>query len=57
MFKVLINFIDSVTRIEYQKGDVFDITGLSEERVHELTSENNRIGIPLIKEDTVEEFK
>nr|DAV42096.1 MAG TPA: hypothetical protein [Caudoviricetes sp.] len=57
MYKVLINFIDSVTRIEYQKGDVFDITGLSEERVHELTSENNRIGIPLIKEETAEEFK
>ena len=50
MYKVLINFIDAETRNEYKVGDEFDTTGMTDERIHELTTENNRIGVPLIGE-------
>lgn len=58
MYKVLINFIDAETRNEYKVGDEFDTTGMTDERIHELTTENNRIGVPLIEkvEETTETF-
>lgn len=58
MYKALINFIDAETRKEYKVGDEFDATGMTDERIHELTTENNRIGVPLIEkvEETTETF-
>lgn len=58
MYKALINFIDAETRSEYKAGDEFDITGMTDERIHELTTEHNRIGVPLIceVEETAETF-
>lgn len=58
MYKALINFIDAETRNEYKVGDEFDTTGMTDERIHELTTEHNRIGVPLIKkvEETTETF-
>ena len=53
MHKALINFIDAETRKEYKVGDEFDTTGMTDERIHELTTKHNRIGVPLI--DEVEE--
>lgn len=49
MHKALINFIDAETRNEYKVGDEFDTTGMTDERIHELTTEHNRIGVPLIE--------
>lgn len=48
MYKALIKFIDAETLREYNAGDEFDVTGMTEERIHELTTENNRVGVPLI---------
>ena len=58
MYKALINFIDAETRNEYKVGEEFDTTGMTDERIHELTTENNRIGVPLIEkvEETTETF-
>lgn len=60
MYKALIKFIDAETRNEYKVGDEFDVTGMTDERIHELTTENNRIGVPLIVEveetETTETF-
>ena len=58
MHKALINFIDAETRKEYKVGDEFDTTGMTDQRIHELTTENNRIGVPLIEklEETTETF-
>lgn len=60
MYKALINFIDAETRNEYKVGDEFDTTGMTDERIHELTTEHNRIGVPLISEveetETTETF-
>ena len=60
MHKALINFIDAETRKEYKVGDEFDTTGMTDERIHELTTEHNRIGVPLIgeveKTETTEVF-
>lgn len=58
MHKALINFIDAETFKEYKVGDEFDTTGMTDERIHELTTENNRIGVPLIGqvEETTETF-
>lgn len=58
MHKALINFIDTETRKEYKVGDEFDTTGMTDERIHELTTEHNRIGVPLIEkvEETTETF-
>ena len=58
MYKALINFIDAKTLKEYKVGDEFDTTGMTDERIHELTTENNRIGVPLIGEveETTETF-
>lgn len=60
MHKALINFIDAETRKEYKAGDKFDATGMTDERIHELTTEHNRIGVPLIVEveetETTETF-
>lgn len=50
MHKALINFIDAETRQEYKAGDEFDVTEMTDERIHELTTEHNRIGVPLIGE-------
>ena len=50
MYKALIKFIDAETLREYSIGDEFDVTGMTDERIHELTTENNRIGVPLICE-------
>lgn len=49
MYKALIKFIDAETLKEYNVGDEFDSTGMMDERIHELTTENNRIGVPLIE--------
>lgn len=49
MYKALIKFIDAETLREYNVGDEFDTTGMTDERIHELTTENNRIGVPLIE--------
>lgn len=49
MYKALIKFIDAETLREYNVGDEFDSTGMTDERIHELTTENNRIGVPLIE--------
>ena len=58
MYKALINFIDAETRNEYKVGDEFYTTGMTQERIKELTTENNRIGVPLIEkvEETTETF-
>lgn len=58
MYKALIKFIDAETRQEYKAGDEFDTTGMTDERIHELTTEHNRIGVPLIGEveETTETF-
>lgn len=58
MYKALIKFIDAETLREYNVGDEFDVTGMTEERIHELTTENNRVGFPLIGivEETTETF-
>lgn len=58
MYKALIKFIDAETLREYNVGDEFDSTGITEERIHELTTEHNRIGVPLIGEveETTETF-
>ena len=58
MYKALINFIDAETRNEYKVGDEFDVTGMTDERIYELTTVNNRIGVPLIEkvEETTETF-
>lgn len=58
MYKALIKFIDAETLREYNVGDEFDSTGITEERIKELTTENNRVGVPLIKkvEETTETF-
>lgn len=58
MYKALINFIDAETLKEYKAGDEFDTTGMTDERIHELITENNRIGVPLIGEveETTETF-
>lgn len=58
MYKALIKFIDAETLREYNVGDEFDTTGMTDERIHELTTEHNRIGVPLIceVEETTETF-
>ena len=58
MYKALINFIDAETRNEYKVGDEFDTTGMTDQRIHELTTEKNRVGVPLIEkvEETTETF-
>lgn len=58
MHKALINFIDAETRQEYKVGDEFDTTDMTDERIHELTTKHNRIGVPLIAEveETTETF-
>lgn len=58
MYKALIKFIDAETLREYNVGDEFDTTGMTDERIHELTTEHNRIGVPLIGEveETTETF-
>lgn len=58
MYKALIKFIDAETLREYKVGDEFDSTGMTDERIHELTTENNRVGVPLIEivEETTETF-
>lgn len=58
MYKALIKFIDAETLREYNVGDEFDTTGMTDERIHELTTVNNRIGVPLIEkvEETTETF-
>lgn len=49
MYKALIKFIDAETLREYNVGDEFDATGITDERIHELTTEHNRVGVPLIE--------
>ena len=49
MYKALIKFIDAETLKEYNIEDEFDATGMTDERIHELTTEHNRIGVPLIE--------
>ena len=58
MYKALIKFIDAETLREYNVGDEFDTTGMTDERIRELTTVNNRIGVPLIEkvEETTETF-
>ena len=60
MYKALIKFIDAETLKEYNIGDEFDVTGMTDKRIHELTTEHNRIGVPLICEveetETTETF-
>lgn len=49
-YKALITFIDADTRQEYEAGDVIDTSNMSEERIDELISSDNRIGMPVICE-------
>lgn len=49
MYKALIKFIDAETLKEYNIGDEFNSTGMTEERIEELTTEKNRVGVPLIE--------
>lgn len=58
MYKALIKFIDAETLKEYNIGDEFDSTGMTKERIEELTTEKNRVGVPLIEkvEETTETF-
>lgn len=51
----LINFIDAETGREYAAGDVVDTSKMSENRIDELASENNRAGMPIIVEEDEEE--
>ena len=51
-YKVVKRFFDLVENHAYSVGDVFPYNGVevAPNRVEELTSDRNRIGIPLIEE-------
>lgn len=54
-YKALITFIDAETGHEYVAGDVVDTSKMSEKRIDELASENNRAGMPIIVEEDEED--
>lgn len=51
MYKVIHEFLDLQDGSRYYGvGDTFPIRGKSKERLEELSTPNNKIGVPLIKE-------
>ena len=52
MYKVIKRFLDLKTQVCYSVGDIFPQDGVSAERIEELASEKNRLGVPLIEEIT-----
>lgn len=54
-YTALITFIDAETGQEYVAGDVVDTSKMSEKRIDELASENNRAGMPIIVEEDEED--
>ena len=54
-YTALITFIDAETGHEYVTGDVVDTSHMSENRIDELASENNRAGMPIIAEEEDDE--
>ena len=54
-YTALITFIDTETGHEYVAGDVVDTSKMSEKRIDELASENNRAGMPIIVEEDEED--
>ncbi|MBF1185225.1 MAG: hypothetical protein HXM03_00595 [[Eubacterium] sulci] len=54
-YTALITFIDAETGHEYVAGDVVDTSKMSEKRIDELASENNRAGMPIIVEEDEED--
>ena len=54
-YTALITFIDAETGHEYVAGDVVNTSHMSENRIDELASENNRAGMPIIAEEEDDE--
>ena len=51
MFKVIHEFLDLQDNSKYYGvGDTFPVRGKSKERLKELSTSENKIGVPLIKE-------
>ena len=50
MYKVIKRFFDLKTQVCYSVGDIFPHDGASAERIEELASDKNRLGVPLIEE-------
>lgn len=49
MYKVLRHFYDLANNgYEYNEGDVYKHDGVSDKRLAELSSANNKLGVPLI---------
>lgn len=60
MYKVIKKFVDLQDKNHlYNVGDCFPRSGkdVSENRIHELATNNNKIGVPLIKEMSVKPTK
>ena len=51
MYKVIKRFLDLKTQVCYSVGDVFPHDGVEvdAERIEELASDKNRLGVPLIE--------
>jgi hypothetical protein len=50
MYKVIKRFYDLQKNHAFSVGDTFPHDGVDEERIAELASGNNKIGVPLIEE-------
>lgn len=50
MYKVIKRFYDLRNNHAFSVGDTFPHDGVDEERIAELSSGNNKIGVPLIEE-------
>ena len=50
MYKVIKEFCDRHTKVIYAVGDTFPHNGVSAERIAELASGENLLGVPLIVE-------
>ena len=48
MYKVIKRFLDLKTQVCYSVGDIFPHDGVSAERIDELASDKNRLGVALI---------
>ena len=50
MYKVIKRFFDLKTNSAYSVGDIFPHDGVDAERIEELASAANNLGVPLIQE-------
>ena len=50
MYRVIKRFYDLSSEKCYAVGDNFPTDGVSNERIEELASDKNRLGVPLIEE-------